>query len=57
MGNVAGGADWHTKMAEICQKHGSTIGTAASDFASQSQWHTAVISIFPEPFDWTGYIK
>ena len=43
MGNIAGGSDWHPKYALICQKYGSTVGTAASEFSSQNQWHAVGI--------------
>ena len=57
LGNIAGGADWHTTVAKICQKWGSPFGTAASEFSSQNQRHTAVVCLFPEPLNWTGWIK
>ena len=41
MGNIAGGSDWHLKNAHICQKWGSTVGTAGSEFSSQDQTRAA----------------
>ena len=54
MANIA---DWHTQLARICKKWGAPLGIAASEFSAQNLWHTAVITLFPEPFNWTGWMK